>query len=99
MKIYLIAQAITYSIIPFRLLSLILLIEQGQRQWYSSKFRKFGYQWVPGTGKKNFLGTDGYRVPARKIFWVPMGTGYRQEKLFWVLLSTGFGVESGFFIS
>ena len=28
----------------------------------------FGYGWVPGTGQKNLLGTDGYRVPARKTF-------------------------------
>ena len=33
--------------------------------------------WVPaGTHRiSENLGTDGYQVPARKIFWVPMGTG------------------------
>ena len=33
---------------------------------YRANFR---YRWVP-VGKKN-LGTDGYRVAARKKFWVP----------------------------
>ena len=32
---------------------------------YPSKFRKFGYRWVPGTGQKKILGTDGYRVPGK----------------------------------
>ena len=63
---------------------------------YPSEFWKFGYRWVPCTGKiweKNFLvpistryqpekisDTDGYRVQARKKIWVPMGTGYWPEK-------------------
>ena len=27
----------------------------------------------------------GYRVPARKKFWEPMGIGYQPENFFWVL--------------
>ena len=34
------------------------------------------------SAKKKFFGTDGYRVPARKKFWVPMGTEYKLEKIF-----------------
>ena len=36
--------------------------------------KKFGYRWLPGTGQKNIFGTDGYRVPSKKIFgyrWIP----------------------------
>ena len=29
--------------------------------------------------RKKILGTDGYQVPARKKFWVPMGTRYREN--------------------
>ena len=36
---------------------------------------------VPAGTNQNLkiLGTDGYRVPARKIFWLPTGTGNRQN--------------------
>ena len=32
---------------------------------------------------------DGYRLPARKKFWVPIGTGYLARKKFWVPMGTG----------
>ena len=35
------------------------------------------------------VGTEEYRVPAKKIFWVPMDTGYRPNKKFWVPMGTG----------
>ena len=41
----------------------------------------------PGT---HFWGSDGYRVAARKKFWVPMGTGYQPEKKFGYRVPTKF---------
>ena len=55
------------------------------------KVQYFWLGWVPGYRPENFssgrwvparrkiLSTDGYRVPARKKFWVPMGTGFREN--------------------
>ena len=37
------------------------------------------YRWVPGTGQNKILGTDWYRVPAKKNFWVLLSTGYWQN--------------------
>ena len=44
----------------------------------TSQKKIFGYRWVQGTSQKFFLGTDGYRVPARKNFSV---TGTGQKKI------------------
>ena len=65
----------------------------GLQERYPSKFKNLGYRWVPGTeeileigyrfvpgiSQENVLGTDEYRVPARKNFLVPMGAGYWQN--------------------
>ena len=76
-------------------------IIRGRRDRYATKFWKFGYRWVPGKFEK--LGTEGYRVPARKKFLGTdrypgparkeiLGTdGYRvpARKKFWVPMGTG----------
>ena len=36
--------------------------------------KNFGYRWVPGTGQKNFLGTDGY--------WATKNTFELLQKMF-----------------
>ena len=41
--------------------------------------KKLGTNGYRVPAKKKLLGTDGYRVPAKKKFWVPMGTGYREN--------------------
>ena len=70
----------------------IRLKTRGQHEWYpgtinfkrwvplsigTSQTKIFGYRRVPGTSAKNFLDTDEYRVPTRKFFWLPVGTGNR----------------------
>ena len=68
-----------------------------------------GYRWVtiyPARGRRerypgthqNFenLGTEEYRVPATKKFWVPMGTGYRPGKYSWEPMGTGYRPEKKF---
>ena len=53
---------------------IIMLIPQGRgrRERYPSKFWKFGYRWVSGTGK---IWEIGYRVPSK--FWEIWEIGYR----------------------
>ena len=43
------------------------------------KFQNLGTARYRVPKKFEKLGTDGYRVPAKKIFWVPIGTGYRSN--------------------
>ena len=44
------------------------------------------------------MGIDVYRVPARKYFLVPMGTGYQPDKKFWEKMGTGDQPDKNFWV-